>query len=75
MSLIATLKRQRQANLCEIEVSPVYIARPRPIRATYGDPVSRKRRKRWGGTRKSIFRRLHQELLAPFVMGLESPRE
>ena len=45
MSLIPTLRRQRQVDLCEFEVSLVYKASSRTARATQRNPARKEERK------------------------------
>jgi hypothetical protein len=57
MPLIPALRKQRQADLCEFQVSLVYRVSYRTVRATQRNPIlkSQKKRKRWG-RRDPIYR-------------------
>jgi len=46
VSLILALWWQRQVDLCEFEASLIYRVSSRPAGATWGEPVSKERRKR-----------------------------
>ena len=53
MPLIPALRKQKQVDLCEFEVSLVYIASSRTARAIEGDPVSKNKTKQNKTTQKA----------------------